>query len=348
MMDFIGAHMTFLYLYLIYKFALWVAGFLFIAYLVNKKLKRFNDKFFKWTIFICIFLFIMVAIAGPSYEPPWHSRNKNYETGVIQIVHNNNNIYLAYEGFQRAQRFDEQALEAQWCLPYIDLTEYISYYTGSIEDNIRALEPTLNNEKINEIAESVDSVTSVSYLYKFMDYDILVVDTYADGTVLISMNADFNWKNDRAGLYWENRGDPVYYKYLSTDLYRDLLDALINIEPEHLPDSQTLGSKESLEYIKYTQPMFGKSSLEYINVTIGGVSFSAHGYRKIDENSIFGDTIEDAILEILDQADEDENQISYEEFWVSIAPKHEEVGNTSLTYCNWLYYYYGYNRKSAL
>lgn len=321
-----GALYTYPIYFVIFKSSLWVAGFLFVAYLVNMKFKRFKGESIRLTIYICIIMFFISAAAIPGIPTPMNSRDHDYEWGVDLIVNNFNNTMLAYKAFQNVPIYDEMAHKIQWCLPdYYNLTEYVDYYTGPIEDNIRALESTLNKVKINEIVGSDDSVTSVSYLYKFINQDVLVIDTYSDGSIFISRNAGFDWINDRTGYSREDRGDPLYYKYISTDLYRDLLDAIINTDPELLPDSQ---------------PLDCEGSLEYVNVTIDGVSFSTYGYRKVDENSIFGATIEDAILQILDQADEGENQISYEEYGESIVPKHEEVGNTSLTNYRWIYYYY--------
>jgi hypothetical protein len=310
--------------FVILNTALWVAGLMFVVFLLNLKLKRFNNKFIRWTILISILLFLFSAMTMPSIKTAGNSRGWWYDWGIRRIVDNTNNTMLAYEGFQRATKFDEIALKQDWCIPYYELAEPFYHYTGPIEDNIRSLEPTLNNEKICEIAESIDSVTSISYLYKYSDSEILVIDTYPDGTLFVSKSTGFDWLNDGI-VYRADIGDPLFYKYISTDLHRDLLDALINTDPEILPDSQ---------------PLDCEGALEYINVTMDGVSFSTYGYRKVGENSIFGDTIENVILQILDQVDETENQISYEEFGESIVPKHEEVGNTSLTNYRWVYYYY--------
>ncbi|MCX6646279.1 MAG: hypothetical protein NTY09_07975 [bacterium] len=310
--------------FVIFKSALWLAGLFFIGYMMNQKLKRFNQHIFEWAICICLFLFVTSAIALPSILPAGDVRDRDYDLGVRQIIEHTNNTLLAYEEFQRANINDELAVKLLWCLPYHDLTDNVNYNTGPISDNIRALEQTINNEMLGEIGRSIDSVTSVSYLYKYRDSEILVINVYSDGTVFVSKSTGFYWLNDgivnRADI-----GDPLFYKYISTDLYRDLLDAVINTDPEFLPDSQ---------------PLDCEGALEYVNVTMDGVSFSTYGYRKVGENSIFGDTIENVILQILDQVDEKENQVSYEEFGESIVPKHEEVGNTSLTNYRWVYYYY--------
>ena len=161
-------HTTAVYIFPIVWFLFWASILLFgitlVTFLVNLKVKRFNNKTIIRIIFILPILIFFLATYTASNHNPTSLMFKYYNRGVESIIWNN--LMQAKEYFEQAQSYQETSYKMRHILGWTtDITES-RLYTGSIEDKIHALEPTLNTSIINEIAVSNDKATSVSYLFK--------------------------------------------------------------------------------------------------------------------------------------------------------------------------------------
>jgi hypothetical protein len=206
-----------------------------------------------------------------------------------------------------------------------------NYYTGEIEDNLNAMKYSLDRRTLREIAESSGDGTSIGYMFRTAEFDIVLLEAYSDGSVFIAVNRDQSeiFNDDIPPTYNET----LCLEYNSPSLCQVILSALLATD-----------SDVDLE----PGPMGNRGSLEYINITKGGSSYCAYGYNTTEGKSIFGASMQNIVTGILVSAFKDGSRISKEQILSITGAKDIEVGNTSLTNFRWAGYYYEFAEWSVL
>lgn len=344
-------HTAAVYIFPIVQFLYWASillfGVLLVLLLVNLKVKRFNNKTIILVIFILPILYFYLAQIYVSIPNPDSLMSEYYHDGTSSVIRNN--LKQGVHNFEQAQSYQETSYRMRYILGWTSDISESRFYTGSFEDNIHALEPTLDTAIINEIAVSNDKATSVSYLFKGDYLEFVLLDTYPDGSVFVSTRGswrgNFNWLLEEGVTisdYETTASKKIsYFQYQSNYAFNDLLDAIINMEPDVLAQTDPLECGRSMEYLNVT--MDGVSYPTYQSMDFGEAEgYSSYHSINRGENSAFGENVQEAIIEILILTIENGNRISAEEFRDLSESKHEEVGNTSLTNYRWSYFYYQY------
>ncbi len=344
-------HTAAVYIFPIVQFFYWgsqlLFGILLVLLLVNLKIKRFNNRIIIRALFILPILYFFLAQNFLSIPNPDSLMSEYYHDGTSSVIRNN--LKQAIHNFEQSQSYQELSYKMRHILVWTSDISESEFYTGSFEDNINALEPTLNTSIINEIAVSNDKATSISYLFKGDYLEYVLLDTFPDGSVFVSTRGswrgNFDWLIEE-GVTISNYDTTTskeisYFQYQSNDAFNDLLEAIINMESDALAQ---------------TDPLDCGPSMEYLNVTMDGVSYPTYqsmdygededdgcpGYHLVNrgENSAFGENVQEEIINILILTIENGDRITAEEFRDLSESKHEAVGNTSLTNYRWTYYFY--------